>query len=762
MRYRLAGMLCALSACSLNADYSGTLFACDADGACPASYVCQNARCVPTEPQPAECFLALGAGDEHSCAIRSDGTAWCWGSNSFGQLGDGTTDDQIKPVAVVADSNSNTKLPAFKAIAGGDVHTCALGSDGTVWCWGNNDAGQLGVGSGEFHNPKQVPNLTGAIAIASGAAHTCAIASDGGVLCWGDNEAGQIGNNGSSNVFQPQSASGPHGVTAIAAGGFATCAVDGSKQLWCWGDNSHGQLADGTHDGHASPTQAMVHDATGVAVGNGFSCAVSGGKVSCFGANNVGELGTPIDNQDHPGGVALAFPGTAVSVVARTNFACLIDDQKQVWCWGLNDDFQLADTTTFTRFAPVRTSYSDARAAAAGGRHTCVLSTAGGITCSGYDGHGQLGNGRRTSQGKPQRVPGIQNADAVSAAGLSTCATIKDGPVMCWGDNEQGNLGDGTTITRAHAAPVPTLTGVQQLATGFGHACVVDQGGVECWGDNGHGQLGDMTNYTRGYPLAVPGLTNVAQVDAGAANTCALASGAVSCWGQNNAGQLGNGAPLGNGTPPDMTTPVGVMMLRPDVASIAVGDGHACVVQADMTVSCWGGGGSGELGNGAFDNSSLPVVASGLSGIVQVTAAAGFSCARSGDGNVWCWGAAGTLGFVVNHNVNTPTQTGLSGVSKIDAGGSHACAIKSGGALVCWGDSSDGEIGDGGYDGQVTPVPVTMPGGLGVKDISAGEMHTCAVLTDGSVACWGDDRFGQLGDGVLADQHPVAPLLTCP
>ncbi|HEX3759946.1 MAG TPA: hypothetical protein VHW23_14625 [Kofleriaceae bacterium] len=757
MCYRLLGVLCALSACSFNADYSGTLFACGADGSCPASYVCQNARCVPTEPPPAECFAAIGAGDEHSCAIRSDGTAWCWGSNSFGQLGDGTTNDQIAPVAVVPESG--TKLPRFKAIAGGDVHTCALGSDGSVWCWGNNDSGQLGNGTGEFHNPKQVPNLTGATAIASGAAHTCAIAGDGGVVCWGNNEAGQIGNNGTTNVFQPQAASGPHGVTAIAAGGDATCAVDGTKQLWCWGDNGHGQLADGTHNEHSSPNPATVHDVAGVAVGNGFSCVLSGGKVTCFGINNIGQLGSPVDNGEHVAGLAIAFAGTAVSVVARTNFACLIDNQKQVWCWGANEDFQLADTTTNDRFAPVRTSYGDALAVAAGGGHTCVLSAAGGITCSGYNGRGQLGNGHRTAQGTPQKVPGIQNAATVSAGGLSTCATLRDGTVMCWGGNDQGDLGDGTAISRSRAAPVAGLGSVQQVATGFSHACVVNQGTVECWGANNNGQLGDATNYTRGYPLTVPGLTGVTQVDAGAATTCALAGGAVSCWGQGNAGQLGNAALF------DMNAPVSVMMLKPNVSSIAVGDGHVCAVQADKTVSCWGGGGGGQLGDGGFSNSSLPTVAAGLSNIEQVTAAGGFTCARNGDGGVWCWGVNndGDLGFEINHNVGTPTQvTALSGITKIDAGGSHACAIKSGGALVCWGDSFLGEVGDGGYDVRSTPVGVAMPGNASVVDVSAGEMHTCAVLGDGSVACWGDDRFGQLGDGVLADQHPVAPQLTCP
>jgi len=761
---RLAAVLCALSACSLDVDYSGTLFACDADGACPAGFACQNQRCVPTEPQAAECALAVGAGDNHTCAIRSDGTAWCWGSNAFGQLGDGTTDDRITPVEVVP--SSGAKLPRFTAIVGGDTHTCALGIDHTVWCWGHNDSGQLGNGgngsTSDFHDAVQVSNLSGATAIASGAAHTCAIAG-GSVSCWGNNAAGQIGNNGTVNVSQPQTVSGLSNVMVIAAGGFSTCAIDGQNQLWCWGDNGHGQLADGSRTQRLSPNPAMVQGAAGVAVGDGFSCVLavptSGGGVTCFGLNNIGQIGTPVDSGDHLNGSSIGFKGAAVSVVARTDFACLIDTEKQVWCWGDNEDFQLADATAEDRLVPVQTGFHDAAAVVAGGGHTCALSTAGGITCSGYNGRGQLGNGRRTSQATPHVVSGIQNAVAVSAGGFSTCATLADGTAMCWGGNDQGDLGDGTVISRSHPAPVSTLAGVEQLATGLSHACAVTQGTALCWGANNNGQLGDMTNYTRGDPLPVSGLTGVTQIDAGGNNTCAVAGGAVSCWGQGGVGQLGDGAPA------DVNAPVSVLMLKPHVSAVTVGDGHACAIQADTTVSCWGAGGGGQLGDGNFaGSSSLPVVASDLSGVDHVVAAAGFTCAHTADRNVWCWGGAdrGALGFTVNHNVGTPTLlTTLTGATKVDAGGSHACAIKDS-ALTCWGANFFGEVGDGSHDDRGTPVALTMPGGVAVADVSAGEMHTCAALTDGSVTCWGDDRFGQLGDGVLADQHPVAPLLPCP
>jgi alpha-tubulin suppressor-like RCC1 family protein len=760
MRYGLAGMVAALGACSFNVDYTGTLFACDPDGSCPAHYVCQDMRCLPTEPPPSACAMAIGAGDSHSCAIRKDGTAWCWGSNGFGQLGDGTTDDRITPVEVSA--GPGTKLPTFTAIVGGDEHTCALGGDSSVWCWGRNDSGQLGSGSSDFHTPVLVSNLSDATALASGAAHTCAIRRTGDVACWGNNEAGQVGNGGSSNQPQPLTLGGPHGVTAIAAGGDSTCAIDGNKQLWCWGDNQHGQLGDGTRTPHPTPTQAAYTGVAGVAVGDGFACvmAAGGGKVTCFGQNFAGQLGTPVDNAEHVNGVPVAFAGTAVSIIARTDFACLTDDHKRVWCWGDNENFQLADTTGDDRFVPVLTTYGDSSTVVAGGAHTCALSSAGGITCSGFNSRGQLGNGRRTSQATPHVVSGIQDAMTITAGAFQTCATVRGGTVMCWGGNEFGELGDGTAISRSAPAPVSSLAGVQQITAGIGHTCAVTQGVVECWGANFNGQLGDATNYTRGYALAAAGPSNAIQVAAGGNTTCALAGNAVSCWGQGGAGQLGNAARN------DSNAPVAVMLMKSDISTIAVGDGHACAVHADMTVSCWGAGGGGQLGDNGFSNSSTPVVAGGLSGVDQITAGGAFTCAHTAaDGGVWCWGAAdnGELGYQTSSNVGAPRQlSALSGTMKVDAGGGHACAIMPGGALVCWGASFLGQIGDGGYDHRITPASVAIPGSVGVVDVSAGDQHTCAVLANGSVACWGDDRAGQLGDGILADQTPVAPLLPCP
>ncbi|HEX4419207.1 MAG TPA: hypothetical protein VH165_14950, partial [Kofleriaceae bacterium] len=133
MRYGLLCALLALGACSLSADYHGTTYACQDNGVCPGGYTCVDQRCLPDGPTPATCATAVATGDNHACAIRSDGTAWCWGRNSHGELGDGSTTDRVSPVEVTAMS-----LPKLTAISGGGEHTCAIGADHSVWCWGRN------------------------------------------------------------------------------------------------------------------------------------------------------------------------------------------------------------------------------------------------------------------------------------------------------------------------------------------------------------------------------------------------------------------------------------------------------------------------------------------------------------------------------------------------------------------------------------------------------------------------------------------------
>jgi alpha-tubulin suppressor-like RCC1 family protein len=243
--------------------------------------------------------IAIAGGAYHYLAVRSDGSAWAWGENTFGGLGIGTTQDYVNnvPAQVLG-------LSGVTAVAGGGHHSLALKSDGSVWAWGWNVRGQLGNGTGNDSDvPVQVPGLSGVTAIAAGSEHSLAVRSDGSVWAWGLNEDGQLGNGTTIDSSIPVQVSGLSGVTAIAAGWEDSLAVRSDGTAWAWGDNTYGELGNGTSINSSIPVRvsglsgvtAVASNCvslTATAGGAAHSLAVtSDGSVWGWGYNGYGELG---------------------------------------------------------------------------------------------------------------------------------------------------------------------------------------------------------------------------------------------------------------------------------------------------------------------------------------------------------------------------------------------------------------------------------------------------------------------------------------
>lgn len=289
---------------------------------------------------------------------------------------------------------------------------------------------------------------------------------------------------------------------------------------------------------------------------------------------------------------------------------------------------------------------------------------------------------------------------------------------------------------------------IAQVAIGESYGCILlnDQT-VKCWGLNHLGQLGDGTTTQRTFPVSVSGLTGATQIDVSAAHSCALLSDqTVKCWGQNHVGQMGDG------TNTDRLTPVSVSGGLTDVTQIVLGSGHGCALLSDQTVKCWGLNNAGQIGDGTTNQQLSAVSVVGLTGVTQITAGYYSTCALLSDQTVKCWGLNnnGQLGDGTTTSSTSPVSVvGLTDVAQVSLSDSdYACAVLTDGSVKCWGNNWDGLLGDGTTNNSLTPVSVV--GLTNASEVSLGTNHSCALLSDQTVKCWAGNSKGQVGDGTLS------------
>jgi alpha-tubulin suppressor-like RCC1 family protein len=375
------------------------------DGSMPDVIVQGDSGCTA-----GACVTSVASGAQHTSAATNAGTVFCWGNNSAGQLGDGTTTSRPRPVMV-------TGLTGVRALALGDLFSCALLNNGQVWCWGGNADGELGNnGMTPSATPVQVVSLPNATAIAAGVAHACAVTGQGTIYCWGRNDAGQTGNAMMGGDVRLPSMVNITGVASVACGGSTTCILGTNQNLWCWGDNSNGQLGINSTTDQDSPTGVGGLSALPISltVGNSFTC--------------------------------VGYPGAGNS--------------EDIACWGAN-------------------------------------------------GYGQFGDGTTNSTTTPPTSPGLSTVALFSAGGYYSCGTDQgNGEVFCEGQNVEGELANGGSDGSSHFNPTktsPVVAKVTQLSTSLRHACALSTNSphVYCWGKNDDGEIGDGTTIERDTPTPV-------------------------------------------------------------------------------------------------------------------------------------------------------------------------------------------------------------------------------------------------------------------
>lgn len=351
------------------------------------------------------CLFVAGVacGADHSCARLGSGRVACWGANREGQLGDGTTAERLTAVFT-------RELEGARGIALGDAVSCApFDPEGegapSLSCWGDNQRGQLGLGT-ESPPSSNIPAtlpwfddmaFEAAPTVSGLSGHFCAALSDGTAACWGANDAGQVGDGTpGQDAPEPVVVAGLEGVVAVCAGLDHSCALlddAGGSIVMCWGGNEHGQLGDGTTEPRTAP---------------------------------------------------VAVAGRYRSIACGGSFTCAITDDGEVACWGSDDDGQLGAGGPGDSAVPVPVALPAAAAQLSCGlAHACVRLSDGGVHCWGRNWDGQLGDGTYEERSSPVPITGLAAVDVIAAGHTHTCAAA-DGLAWCWGANDAGQLGDGT------------------------------------------------------------------------------------------------------------------------------------------------------------------------------------------------------------------------------------------------------------------------------------------------------------------------------
>ncbi len=695
----------------------------------------------------------ITVGGTHACGIAR-GTVFCWGGNANGQLGVGNTTATAAPTAV----RGALAGKVVTDVSAGTSHTCAV-VEGSAYCWGLASNGRLGNGSTASANvtsPVQVNAgaMSGTVdSISAGAAHTCAVA-DGNAYCWGNGNSGRLGSGNATTVSSP--------VAVLTSG------VIGGRTV------------------------------TSISAGNAHSCAVAEGLAFCWGLGTNGRLGNSSTSGYSPSPVAVDTTwgpvGHTVTVMAAGNtHSCAVVDGT-AYCWGSANSGRLGIGATSGDYdQPVAVTSTllgtgSVTAINAGNNHSCAIA-AGKAYCWGYNNNGQVGDNSTTQRNTPVAVntADVLNGRAATAisAGTSTSCVLGDDFGSCWGLGTSGQLGNGlgTTSRVPVDAPITGQTCPEGAVRISATECSLQQG-TEYWAQLGY-SIGSWTAPISGWENATTKTRGAIDPEATQKASASLTLG----WSEPS--ELGDSygeytlqrskVPSGSGA---VTVYQGASRRALDsggfpistanlpVSQVSAGSDYSCGL-LDGSAYCWGDNATGELGIGSTADATVPtsVVSSGVLSDKTVTAIstdtddgagdAGQHTCVVADGGVYCWGlnTNGELGDGSTTQRTTPVQAGtITGATAVAAGYMHTCAL-AGGKAYCWGDNSRGQLGDGSTTRRTSPVVVQgLLAGKTITAIAAGAAHTCAVA-DGAAYCWGSNVSGQLGLNTLGgDTNSSVPV----
>ena len=382
-----------------------------------------------TASHAADKFVDIGSGFLHTCGLTSAGEVYCWGNNEIGQLGRGTVGDpESLPIKVPG-------LSGVTSISVGAAHTCALTKAKTLYCWGQNGNGKLGTGDlADKTSPTQIKDFSGVKQVSANRTATCALKDDGLVYCFGGNDFGQLGNGTTIQATLPVKVSGIADVVQVSVGFANACAVTKEQALYCWGDNSNLQLGAAGPSSTIPVLLAEIGKISKVSVGAGHVCAKTGaGTVLCWGFGERGQIGSGTkDISNSP--VQPTGLGKVLDISAGRFHTCALNADRTVSCWGASDTGQIGNGTVVDSALPVKvlniTNVQVLGAISAYAAHTCTIAVTGNYSCWGLGTAGQLGNGSNINSSAPTNPTSSTQKDTsapTSNTALTTLIKCKKG-----------------------------------------------------------------------------------------------------------------------------------------------------------------------------------------------------------------------------------------------------------------------------------------------------------------------------------------------
>jgi|GEM_PF-787412 len=677
--------------------------------------------------------LARGSSSFHSAAILEDGSLWTWGRNSNGQLGVGNliSSDQMQRVGIDTD---------WRSVSVGNLFTLATKKNGTLWAWGNNSFGQLGTGSASSATtPIQVGTASDWGAIAAGGLHVLALKTDGSLWTWGYNVYAQLGHGDTSQRTSPTRVGLATDWKRIAAGYFHSAALKQDNTLWTWGYSNYGQLGQGDTNNKTTPTQ----------VGS----ASSWNKIACgyfgtFAIRNDGTLwGVGYNTSYQIGMGSSANQSSFVQVGSATDWTDVIPGYYNtaglraggtLWTWGTASEVgRTAQGNSGLRPTPTRLGTDSGWTnASVGTEHMLMLKNDGTIWNAGGNEYGQLGY--------PSPNPTRMASGGIRAIGQGVVHThfIKQDGTL-WGvGSTQAYLGDGLIADRAQPIQIGTATNWDAISCGYKHSLGLRDGELWACGYNFYGQVGNGNTSPQQVFIQIGTDSTWEKVAAGYFHSAAIKQdGSLWIWGSNGNGELGQGDAASRNTPTRVGTDT-------DWVAVTAGYGHTLALKADGTLWSWGQNSSGQLGQGGTTASSLPAQVGTDSDWSQISAGYFNSHAVKRDGTLWGWG--------YNFNGNVGDGSTAQRVSPVQIGSDndwasvhglqfHSVAHKTNGELWSWGRNLANEGGSGLIGAQLSPVRISNLTAWTVLPSGTGQF-TVAATADGTL--WG---FGVNGDSQLTD-----------